>query len=436
MSVKIIKSNITKDDIDTMERKLLVSKDHDSNSNYYKKNNHYTNSEKIPFYRIENNILYVPFHFGRNHFLGRYENESIFSENIDCSFFGKLRSEQEIVKSEALNTLSVSKSVLLSCYPGFGKTTLTLKIITDLKKKTVIVVNKVAILEQWKNEIKKYIGIEPVILKSKLKENSKIPNSFIYLVNCINIEKHDFSSLNIGTVVVDECHLMLTKVFSKALLHLSPIFLIGLSATSYRYDGFDKLFDLYFGYNRIHRSLHREHKVIQILSNERINHSLSSKGSINWNSVIEHQSISEKRRNTICNLCIGECKDRNIMILCKRIKQMTLIQERLVDLGINKDDVSLFKQNDIIFNKNSRILITSYQKAGVGFSHNKLDCLILGSDTKDYFIQYLGRVFRTPEVTPLIVDIVDDHPLLKRHFYERKKVYIECGGTIEKRIQS
>ena len=47
--------------------------------------------------------------------------------------------------------------------------------------------------------------------------------------------------------------------------------------------------------------------------------------------------------------------------------------------------------------------------------------LILGVDTKDFYLQYLGRVFRTVDVKPLIVDIVDDHPLLKSHFRARKK---------------
>ena len=60
--------------------------------------------------------------------------------------------------------------------------------------------------------------------------------------------------------------------------------------------------------------------------------------------------------------------------------------------------------------------------------------LILGVDTKDFYLQYLGRVFRTEDVQPLIIDIVDDHPLLKNHFRERKKIYIEAGGKIQRQV--
>ena len=429
MSMKVPKNCLSSNDIEIMERKLILSQEiNDSNKG---KQKHYQSYEKISFFRIDNSYLYVPFFWGRNHFANS-NISSLNFENINIHFQGNLRPEQQIVCSHAIESLIKSNSVLISCYPGFGKTTITLDLITRMKKKTIVIVNKIALLEQWKEEINKYLGIEPVVIKGK---NSKISNSFIYLVNCINIDKHDLSCLNIGTVIVDECHLIMTKVFSKSLLHLCPEYLIGLSATSYRYDNFDKLFDLYFGFQRIHRSLHKEHKVIQFLSKEKINHTLDKNGNINWSSVIDHQSKSVQRRETICKFALEqEGKDRNIMILCKRIEHMKALHARFIELG--ETSVEMFKENDTTFNKDARILITSYQKAGVGFSHNKMDTLILGTDTKDYFLQYLGRVFRTPQTTPIVFDIVDDHPLLARHFYERKKVYLECGGVIEKRVKN
>ena len=80
--------------------------------------------------------------------------------------------------------------------------------------------------------------------------------------------------------------------------------------------------------------------------------------------------------------------------------------------------------------KNARILIATFQKVGTGFSHEKLDMLILATDAEEYFIQYLGRVFRRPDVEPLVFDIVDKHPILRRHFLTRRSIYQEVGGTI------
>jgi hypothetical protein len=83
------------------------------------------------------------------------------------------------------------------------------------------------------------------------------------------------------------------------------------------------------------------------------------------------------------------------------------------------------------FDKESRIIVASLQKCGVGFSHDILDSLIIASDMEEYFIQYLARVMRTEEVEPIVFDLVDNHPSLKKHFGHRKKVYTKAGGVIK-----
>jgi hypothetical protein len=59
-----------------------------------------------------------------------------------------------------------------------------------------------------------------------------------------------------------------------------------------------------------------------------------------------------------------------------------------------------------------------------------LDTLLLATDIEEYFIQYLGRVFRRKDANPMIFDLVDNNPILLRHFKTRQKIYQECGGTI------
>ena len=67
---------------------------------------------------------------------------------------------------------------------------------------------------------------------------------------------------------------------------------------------------------------------------------------------------------------------------------------------------------------------------GTGFDHDKLNALLLASDVEEYFIQYLGRIFRTNEGYPLVFDIVDDHPVLRKHYFTRQATYIAHGGEI------
>jgi hypothetical protein len=57
--------------------------------------------------------------------------------------------------------------------------------------------------------------------------------------------------------------------------------------------------------------------------------------------------------------------------------------------------------------------------------------LILASDVEQYFVQYLGRVFRREDTEPVIIDLVDNYSLLYKHFQTRNSVYIEHGGIVK-----
>ena len=416
MSLAIPRAIVTEDHIKTIEKKLYIEKERDSNKtvSYYR-------PEKIPFFKVINKTLRVPFFWGCSFFGKRF----IMKDELETEFHleGELRPEQANLKEEAMNCLLENHTVLCSCYPGFGKTILALHLIKELKKPTLIIVNKLVLLKQWEESIQKFMGFTPTIIRGK---NSKITPNRLYIINAINIPKHTFENLNIGTLIVDECHLILTTVFSKGLFHICPSYLIGLSATPFRVDGFDVLFDIFFGMYRMHRKLCKEHQVFCIRTNEKVPHTLDKFGKINWNSVIDYQSKSPFRQRLISKYCM-EYPDRNILILCKRIHQIQSIFDALTLLNQN---VEMFKENDVSFNQDCRILVATFQKCGTGFSFDKLDMLILAVDVKDFFLQYLGRVFRTIDVKPIVIDIVDDHVLLKNHFRERKQIYTESGGKI------
>lgn len=412
MSIRIPISTITEENIQCIETKLMIAKDESK----------FFTPRKIPFFSRRDDDLCLPFFWGKSYFSKKYLP---LYEPVSFNFVGTLRKEQNLLQKEASEMLQEHNTCLMAVYPGGGKTITALSLLPTLQRKTLIIVNKLVLVEQWKSSIEQFLGITPSVIggvRYKIQPNS------VYIINAINIPKHDFTTLNIGCVIVDECHLILTTVFSQGLFHLFPEYLVGLSATPYRSDGYNELFDIYFGLHRIERSLYKPHQVLQIQSEETIHHEVDRNGKINWNSVIQQQCDSERRQDIICHYC-REYNARNILILCKRIAQMEKLHARLVETGEN---ACMFKESDVVFDRDCRILISSYQKVGTGFSFDKLDTLILGTDTEEYFLQYLGRVFRRLDVKPLIIDIVDEHPVLKRHFSSRRKVYQRCGGTIRK----
>lgn len=316
-------------------------------------------------------------------------------------------------------------SVLISLYTGGGKTITSINLACKIKLKTLVITHRVVLINQWKDSISQFCtGAKIQILDSK---NPLKPDIDFYIINASLIPKKTYTDFkDIGLVIVDEAHLIMAEKLSKCMLRLTPRYVIGLSATPYRTDGLNVLFDLYFGKDKIERKLWHEHKVYQINSSFVPDTELAQNGKINWSTVIESQANNRQRNEFIVKLVV-KFADRVFLILCKRVSQANYLLKRLREEG--EDATSLIGKQQT-FEKTSRILVGTSSKAGVGFDHARLDSLILAADLEQYFIQYLGRIFRRKDVLPMIFDIVDDHPILKKHFRTRRLVYKEHGGEV------
>lgn len=356
-----------------------------------------------------------------------YRPERKEVENINVKFTGNLRPHQKQVKDEAIKILNQTSSVILSLYPGYGKTCMSIYLASKIGMKTCIIVHRINLIDQWKESIDNFCpGAKTQILSAK---SIRDKDADFYIINAINTEKlsDDFFK-GIGLLIVDELHTIVSDVLSRSLFCIQPRFLIGLSATPYRSDGLDIVIDLFFGKNKIIKELKRKHIVHKIETGFVPDVKTDMNGKIIWNSVLESQAMDEQRNQIIIDIIL-KFKDRNFLILCKRVSQAKYLQQKLLDLD---QTVTTLVGSNNSFDKTSRILIATVQKAGVGFSHDILNSLIIASDMEEYFVQYLGRVIRTEDGTPFVFDLVDDHPTLKRHFNARKKIYNEAGGEIIK----
>ena len=385
-------------------------------------------TKKIYAYLLTTTHIYTPFYYSIKT-LGKTRNARSSYASINCIFTGILRDEQKVALKEGKALLNQNGCCIMSMYPGFGKTISAIKLACDIKLKTLIIVNKIILMEQWITSINDFCNSATII--SNLKNNKKNltqfdPSDFI-IMNAINIDKFPKSFYeDIGFVVVDECHQILTETLSRSLELLSPRYLLGLSATAFRYDPLDKLFNLYFGPEKVLRSMHKKHTVYVVKTECLPQVELDRRGKINWTLLIDSLSMDEARNTLIINI-ITKHKDRNFLVLVKRIAQGEILENKLKEAGENV--CSLLGSNQT-FDRNVRILIGTNSKVGTGFNFEKINSLILACDLKNYFLQYLGRAFRDPETEPIIFDFVDKNPILKSHFFKRRDQYILAGGLI------
>ena len=344
---------------------------------------------------------------------------------IELVFEGTLREEQQVVRKEALKVLSSKGSVMISAYPGFGKTIGAINLATAINFKTLIIVNKIVLIKQWEDSILQFC---PTAKIQKLNPKSKKQDSHFYIINAQNVEKLPKKFLNdIGTVIVDEAHMIMAETLSKSLQYVFPRYLIGLTATPYRPDGLDILLQLYFGQYKIIRQLYREHTVYKVTTGFKPPVERTIQGRVNWGAILDAQANNQERNDLIIKI-LKNFPDRNFLVLVKRVDQGNYLVEQLQKQGESVTDLIGSNQE---FNKEARILVGTCQKVGVGFDHSKLDALLLATDVEEYFVQYLGRVFRTKDHEPIIFDLVDNNSILNKHFNTRRSVYQKHGGTIK-----
>ena len=374
-------------------------------------------------FEIEGENIILPFAYAITKKIKRPVRENFLTLNIP--FDGVLRPEQTEVRKEAIKQLSSSGSILLSMYCGFGNSAASMKIACDIGLKTLIIVNKIILIKQWEEGINIFC---PKASVQKITTKSKKDDCDFYIINAQNVEKMGNSFFSdIGTVIVDEAHLIMAETLSRCLQWVHPRYLIGLTATPYRQDGLNLLLDLYFGKYKIIRTLFREHIAYKVLTGFKPIVEKAINGRVNWSSVLESQANDTDRNELIIKI-LKHHTHRNFLVLTKRVAQGEYLVKRLIEEGENV--TSLFGSNQE-YNVTSRILVGTNSKCGTGFDHAKMDALLLACDLEQYFVQYLGRVFRTKDVKPIIFDLVDDYSLLSKHFNTRQKIYRELGGEIK-----
>src|SRR5690606_1318029 len=175
MSIKINIGTICQDMRVKMSKDLIVTQ---------KETQYRKNPDVIYPYTIDDDgIGSFPYAYARKM---NYKNNKKYEKSSKYYFTGKLRDEQDLVKIECVKYLNETGSCLLSMYPGFGKTAIAIELSQRIGLKTLIIVNRIVLLNQWKESIEKFCPLATINTSY-----SSIEDTDFRIVNAINVEKMD-----------------------------------------------------------------------------------------------------------------------------------------------------------------------------------------------------------------------------------------------------
>lgn len=320
---------------------------------------------------------------------------------------------------------------IINLTTGSGKTMLALKIASYFGYKTLVIVNKVDLIFQWKNEISKNLpDVKVGIIQGSKFEHSDC-DIVIGMLQTISMRKNlTYNSFEMFDVAfIDECHTIGSEVFSTIMFKVRPKYLFGLTATLERKDKCEKIIKWYIGdilYSNISNEKKQNTEVhIQFYTG------ISSKcETLRDGTALVSKMISnianDKIRSDILITKIKELlsndTNRYILVLSDRVAQLKYLHLKLGNT-VSGLFIGSMKQDELMITKTKKVILGTYGVCNQGFNHPILNCLIFATP-RSSITQAIGRIFRKEHfIKPIIVDIVDKFSIFTGQHYRRKKIY-------------
>lgn len=407
------------------------------NSFLAKMNKNYK-QDSFNVYREDEKYLSIPKFYGLKEIGLPDKNDEIEGEKVKLKFKGKLRDYQKDIVKKSLKHIKTNDGGLISVGCGRGKTVMALNIACKLKLKTLVIVHKGFLLNQWKERIEQFTNASVGIIQQKKNEVYK-KDIVIGMLQSIAKDNYDLDIFrDFGFVIFDEAHHAPSKYFSRALPLISCKKSLALSATPNRSDKLEKILYWYMG-DLIHKDENTTKFNVDVeIYHYNCNHKefkeykMRFTGDINKPKTITKLCKIENRNKFIVSKIEELCKIdlRRILILSDRIEHLEILHELLNEKKLESDYyIGGRKQSLLDKAAECKVILATFSMAAEALDIPELNCLLMLTP-RTSIEQSVGRILRKQDkrINPLIIDLVDrleslDKQGKRRIAYYKKKDY-------------
>ena len=380
------------------------------------------------------NGICVPRFFGVDAFGTPQKDKRPPPTRSNAKFVGQLRdaTHQNAAVAVALN----AGHGVLSLPCGYGKTTVSLAIACKLGYRTMIVVHKQFLADQWKERIQQFCpGATIGIVQQDKKE---VECDFVIaMLQSLALKEYSFTDFeSIGTLIVDEAHHICAKVFSQSLFKLCPKHIFGLSATPERKDGLTKVLHWFMGptFFAVERKNQDQVDVFPIeyeCENYKNPPPCTRFGKLSLPNMVTMVVEDRQRNSMLVNLIKkASAGTRQVLVLSERRWHCEMLHQCFPkNSGLYMGGM---KEVDLQESSKKKIIFATFSQAHEGLDIPTLDTVILASPKSD-IVQSIGRIMRETKGkknNPHIYDIHDKWSIMTAMYYKRMKVYRQGGFNI------
>lgn len=433
----IYKNEITKEELEYLKGELIAKP--------------FTNGmikstqDTFPIYRESEKKIYVPRYFGEKIY-GQLPIQILDGEDISLVFDGDLRDyQQKVVDAYKINIIRQNDfgGGLIEIGCGRGKTVCALKLIAEMKKKTLVIVHKEFLMNQWIERIQQFL---PLCRIGKIQgqiidiENKDVVIGMLQSLSMKDYQPTLFNSF--GLTIIDEVHHISSEVFSNVLFKLVTKYMLGLSATMNRKDGTTKIFKMFLGEVIYKENNVQEHDVLvksieYISKDDEFNKvEYDYKGNCKFSTMISKLCSFIPRSNFILKVLkdlIEYNKEQQVMILAHNKNVLNYLHDQIKEQTIGTVGYYIGGMKEVALKETEtkQIIIATYSMAAEALDIKTLTTLIMATPKTD-IEQAVGRILRTKHIRPIVVDIVDNHDIFQNQWKKRKTFYMKNNYKIIK----
>ena len=305
-----------------------------------------------------------------------------------------------------------------------------------MKTKTLVIVHKSFLLNQWIERIKEFLPTARVgCIQGQIIdiENKDIVIGMLQSLSMKEYPSDMFSEF--GLTIVDECHHISSEVFSRSLQKIVTKYTLGLSATMQRKDGLTRVFKMFLGEIIYKEKRETTDNVLvksikYITDDEEFNETkYDYRGNPAYSSMITKLCSYNHRSEFILQVLKKELEEKagqQIMVLAHNKNLLNYLYKaiehrRIATVGYY---IGGMKEADLKITERKTIIIATYAMAAEALDIKTLTTLILATPRTDV-TQAVGRILRVKHERPLVVDIVDSHEVFCKQWKKRYSFYVK-----------
>ena len=327
-----------------------------------------------------------------------------------------------------------NKRFVLGDFTVTHNTTISLNLCSQIKRKTIIIVHKEFLMNQWIERIQQFLPSARVgKIQAKIIdiENKDIVIGMLQSLSMKDYPDNMFESF--GLTIIDEVHHISSEVFSCALFKIVTKYTLGLSATMERKDGTTKIFKMFLG-DVVYKGTRDENHAVVVRGIEYVcNDDEFNEIKYNFRGEVMHSTMISKlcaynhRSEFILKILVDMLKENDkqqIMILAHNRCLLKYFHDAIEhrDIASCGYYVGGMKQEALKLTESKQIVIATYSMAAEALDIKTLTTLIMTTPKTD-IQQSVGRILRERHSKPIVVDIIDKHQNFKNQWTKRKAFY-------------